>query len=1192
METNFNLGSLKIVSAPLMDYFTQVQKNVNDNLSLMRDERKVPTNYSSIELITKIEKTLTMIGLNGLGSILLLVKDGLQSVKDVKFDTNKNIQILTLSHKILNNASFYIQSLLNGASENTTKFFKDYQDLAKTLDVNISIKDLFSPKLDFKKGYNEVIQNDLRVGIFINSNSKKSLTNQLNKVQNNVGEGLAYMLNSMETGAVLNNIEDKHKYQLFVKQVYEGFDIIQKLKISKNIYILAGLSKYFVCVISPVFNIKFADYVKSDLAHIRTNIELLIKLIDTLKESVDNMDEGEKTGSIKADDKVVKEIVFELVKITNLNSKLKEMPVVKELEQYFDLDAYSGQLMSENMNVEESISEEKIQKIDRYFLDLKEEFTLLETKKNGGSDALNPLIQKIMATALKLKEEIVGFEELEKLILSFIDGIKFSKTNVEVFSSLVEKEVSLALVLLEYGLNTFVKNNANKNDREDFAKELTLQKNRVNMAISGNAKELAKMNMPTLDDASKRSDEQKTFMKLFKQVSLDLNKSEEVLDYFLRNNGENAADLETIFKPLSNMVGIFSVIGKEDIGAIVKDIQQTWQGVNKNGKDSVSEDLLSNSITFLSGLSLFVNALKSGNDVDAEEVYDNLVRQYNKEKGIVLDNFEEMTSQVVKGDIAETVEVKVVEPKLELKIEESKEEVVKNIVVEKPEAKKESIFEKRVESTSNVFKETTNNPDLAEVFLEEATEVLSNLTIELDSLQKDTSNKEVLTNVRRLFHTLKGSGRMVGLDYMGEVGWMVEQTLNRALGGELPFTPKLFDEVVSMKESFDNWVKVLQSGQEVIVDLVSIKKIFLEINTNLSNHVDIPLDVETQNLSDKQVQEVSDVEENVEETVQEEVEEEIVVEDNKTTINIEGHEISTELLDLFNEESLNHIENLKIAVNDSDRVALNKDFIRHAHTLNSISKSVNMFKLASFAELLEDISNMVMDKDLIVAGNDFLLLREVILLMEVIRNSEKIDDVIYERTLNNLDGLKAKVTDIVAKYENQATNDEIKTAEPKEEDNKQLLEEFDMNKLSEMLEGFNQNIAQMVELNMKEVKKDINQLQEQVNAANQPGNGGALELNSLLAKLNSSLDEKNKVIADAIAREEKRNQLMFEGLQNKIQHLEETVNAIKTGQEILAKVDKENTDAIRKDLRIVAHRLQDFFSQGVFGKLFGVKKKQ
>ena len=48
------------------------------------------------------------------------------------------------------------------------------------------------------------------------------------------------------------------------------------------------------------------------------------------------------------------------------------------------------------------------------------------------------------------------------------------------------------------------------------------------------------------------------------------------------------------------------------------------------------------------------------------------------------------------------------------------------------EPTEESIFEKRVESTSNVFKETTNDPDLAEVFLEEATEVLSNLTIELD----------------------------------------------------------------------------------------------------------------------------------------------------------------------------------------------------------------------------------------------------------------------------------------------------------------------------------------------------------------------------------------------------------------------------------------------------------------------------
>ena len=69
-----------------------------------------------------------------------------------------------------------------------------------------------------------------------------------------------------------------------------------------------------------------------------------------------------------------------------------------------------------------------------------------------------------------------------------------------------------------------------------------------------------------------------------------------------------------------------------------------------------------------------------------------------------------------------------------------------------------------------------------------------------------------------------------------------------------------------MKESFDNGVKALQSGKEVIVDLVNIKKIFLEINTNLSNHVDIPLDVEFQNLSVKQVQEVSDFVDNVEVT--------------------------------------------------------------------------------------------------------------------------------------------------------------------------------------------------------------------------------------------------------------------------------------------------------------------------------------
>ncbi len=45
----------------------------------------------------------------------------------------------------------------------------------------------------------------------------------------------------------------------------------------------------------------------------------------------------------------------------------------------------------------------------------------------------------------------------------------------------------------------------------------------------------------------------------------------------------------------------------------------------------------------------------------------------------------------------------------------------------------------------------------------------------------DTENKDALTEIRRAFHTLKGSGRMVRALVIGELGWAIENLLNRVL---------------------------------------------------------------------------------------------------------------------------------------------------------------------------------------------------------------------------------------------------------------------------------------------------------------------------------------------------------------------------------------------------------------------------
>ncbi|GAB3471662.1 hybrid sensor histidine kinase/response regulator [Azotobacter salinestris] len=71
--------------------------------------------------------------------------------------------------------------------------------------------------------------------------------------------------------------------------------------------------------------------------------------------------------------------------------------------------------------------------------------------------------------------------------------------------------------------------------------------------------------------------------------------------------------------------------------------------------------------------------------------------------------------------------------------------------------------------------------DLLEVFIEEAGEVLETLGEYFPQWCADSTDKEALTEVRRAFHTLKGSGRMVRALIIGELAWSIENLLNRVI---------------------------------------------------------------------------------------------------------------------------------------------------------------------------------------------------------------------------------------------------------------------------------------------------------------------------------------------------------------------------------------------------------------------------
>ncbi|KAF1715272.1 chemotaxis protein [Pseudoxanthomonas yeongjuensis] len=76
--------------------------------------------------------------------------------------------------------------------------------------------------------------------------------------------------------------------------------------------------------------------------------------------------------------------------------------------------------------------------------------------------------------------------------------------------------------------------------------------------------------------------------------------------------------------------------------------------------------------------------------------------------------------------------------------------------------------------------------DIREVFMEEFDEEIVNLGQLLPAWSAAPDNMERLRSIRRVFHTLKGSGRLVGAKLLGEFSWKIENMLNRVLDGSRP----------------------------------------------------------------------------------------------------------------------------------------------------------------------------------------------------------------------------------------------------------------------------------------------------------------------------------------------------------------------------------------------------------------------
>ncbi len=108
--------------------------------------------------------------------------------------------------------------------------------------------------------------------------------------------------------------------------------------------------------------------------------------------------------------------------------------------------------------------------------------------------------------------------------------------------------------------------------------------------------------------------------------------------------------------------------------------------------------------------------------------------------------------------------------------------------------------------------------EILSIFMEEAREVVRELHELYESWQKNPTDASSRLTIRRGFHTLKGSGRLIGAERLAEYCWKVESLLNRMIDSTLPTSNDRVAFVGASIQLIPGLIRELEQKKVLIAD--------------------------------------------------------------------------------------------------------------------------------------------------------------------------------------------------------------------------------------------------------------------------------------------------------------------------------------------------------------------------------------
>ena len=355
---------------------------------------------------------------------------------------------------------------------------------------------------------------------------------------------------------------------------------------------------------------------------------------------------------------------------------------------------------------------------------------------------------------------------------------------------------------------------------------------------------------PMLDEMSKRAQERVLLAQVGREIQANLRHMEQVLDAFFRDNGKRA-DLATLSKDSQQIRGALTILGLTEAERLLGLCQQQIEAY-ANPETPVNNDDLELLAESLSGLGFYVEAVEQQRPdrdrliapliakrlgeapapVEQHDSVEDAVAELRAQLPALLDEVHRAPADgsaraglrkklaslrddaELIGDAGLVAQAEAAVSELDSGGTAGLDAVVEAIADTSAPAPEIS------DETQRLLEVDAHGLDaeLLDIYLTEAGEVLDSIRDSCEALSRNLGDREALATVRRGFHTLKGSGRMVGLNELGEFAYEAEKLHTRLLEEERPVTAAVLRMIRVAQDTFREWVDALRTKGRVTPD--------------------------------------------------------------------------------------------------------------------------------------------------------------------------------------------------------------------------------------------------------------------------------------------------------------------------------------------------------------------------------------